>query len=452
MTAPFDSASAPLFPPRQKVAVVGAGISGMSAAWLLAQAHDVTVYEAETRIGGHSHTVEAPLTGGGAVPVDMGFIVYNEPNYPNLVALFEHLGVPTQWSDMSFGVSIDGGGLEYSSLDIFAQKRNFLRPRFWSMLTDLLRFYREAPEHACALDGNLTSLGDYLADNRYGRAFQDDHILPQAAAIWSTSMAQIRDFPAASFIRFCQNHDLLKVSGRVEWRTVTGGSREYVRRLTAAYADKIRTGRAVRAIRREAGAVLVTDSSGDTQRFDRILIATHADQGLALLADPTPREKALLGAFAYSKNHAVLHTDATLMPRRRKAWSAWNYVGGAGADRHRLCVTYWMNKLQELPADTPLFVTLNPIRDPAPGTLLHSEVYEHPLFDAAAMRAQRQLWDLQGQGNTWWAGAYFGAGFHEDGLQAGLAAAESLGGVRRPWRVQNESGRIHLAPVLESAA
>lgn len=451
MTAPLDPAA--FSPPAQrlKIAVVGAGISGMSAAWLLSKAHEVTVYEAESRLGGHSHTVDAPIASGGAVPVDMGFIVYNEPNYPNLVALFEHLGVPTQWSDMSFGVSIDGGDMEYSSLDLFAQKRNVLRPRFWSMLTDLLRFYREAPEHAVGLGEHLTSLGDYLEANRYGRAFTDDHILPQAAAIWSTSMSQIREFPAASFIRFCQNHDLLKVSGRVEWRTVTGGSREYVRRLTAAYADRVHIGRAVRRIRRQDGAVFVTDTTGAEARFDRVLIAAHADQGLALLADPTAHERELLGAFAYSKNHAVLHNDVSLMPRRRKAWSAWNYVGGAGADRGRLCVTYWMNRLQGQPESSPLFVTLNPVRDPAPGTLIHSEIYEHPLFDAAAMRAQRQLWSLQGQGNTWWAGAYWGAGFHEDGLQSGLAAAEHLGAVRRPWSVLNESGRITLAPQLQAA-
>lgn len=441
---------------RLKIAVVGAGISGMSAAWLLSRRHDVTVYEAEGRLGGHSHTVEAP-TRDGPVPVDMGFIVYNEANYPNLVALFEHLGVPTKDSDMSFGVSLDGGNLEYGGNDLFtlfAQWRNLVRPRFWGMLRDVLRFYREAPGHACALDSRMTSLGDYLGEAGYGRAFQEDHLLPQAAAIWSAPSAAIRSYPAASFIRFCENHGLLQILDRPTWRTVEGGSRAYVSRLTAAYADRVRLGRGVAAIRRTPDGVMVRDASGAVEAFDHVVIAAHADQGLALLEDPTAKESALLGAFSYTRNQAVLHTDTSLMPRRRKTWSSWNYVGEsrAGGDRE-LCVTYWMNKLQGLPAHTPLFVTLNPVRAPDPTTILRSEVYEHPLFDADAVRAQRQLWSLQGEGRTWWCGAYFGAGFHEDGLQSGLAVAEALGGVRRPWTVEAESGRIHLAPPsLDSVA
>lgn len=444
-------------PGGMKIAVVGSGISGLSAAWLLSQRHQVTLYESEARLGGHSHTVEAQ-TPAGEVPVDMGFIVYNEPNYPNLVALFDHLKVPTEWSDMSFGVSLDGGGLEYSSSALFAQRRNIVRPRFWSMILDLLRFYREAPGHACALDRDLTSLGDYLNDRRYGRAFTDDHLLPQAAAIWSASTGAIREFPASSFIRFCQNHGLLQVSGRVEWRTVSGGSREYVRRLTESFADRIRTSCGARQILRDAAGVTIHDAKGGVDRFDHVVIAAHADQGLALLAQPNERERALLGAFSYTRNLAVLHTDRTFMPRRRKAWSSWNYVDGDAGDGVRnLCVTYWMNKLQNLPEAHPLFVTLNPGREPAPGTLLRSEVYEHPMFDAAATRAQRDLWSLQGQERTWWCGAYFGSGFHEDGLQSGLAVAEALGGVRRPWKVEGESSRIHLAPppqaeVLEAVA
>jgi hypothetical protein len=446
-----------------KIAVVGAGISGMSAAWLASRTHDVTLYEAAPRLGGHSHTVEAP-TPRGPVPVDMGFIVYNEANYPNLVALFEHLDVPTKPSDMGFAVSLDDGALEYGGSDfstLFAQWRNLVRPRFWSMLADLARFYREAPRHACALDAKMTSLGDYLSAQRYGRAFQDDHLLPQAAAIWSAPMCEIRSYPAAAFIRFCDNHGLLKlrIADRPLWRTVEGGSRAYVERLTADFAGKIRTGRAVTSISRTSAGVIVRDGGGGAERFDEVVVATHANEGLRLVEAPTARERSLLGAFGYSRNHAVLHSDETLMPRRRRTWSAWNYVGRAGpAGAAAPTVTYWMNRLQGLADDAPLFVSLNPQRAPDPTKVIRTEIYEHPLFDAAAMRAQKSLWSLQGEGGLWWCGAYFGSGFHEDGLQAGLAVAEALGAGRRPWRTENESGRIHLGrlaarpPRLESVA
>ena len=433
----------------------------MSAAWLLNQGHDVTLYEAEPRLGGHSQTVEAP---GREVstPVDMGFIVYNEANYPNLTALFSHLGVPTKVSNMGFAVSLDDGRVEYGGdnlVTLFSQWRNLVSPRFWAMLRDLVRFYREAPGHACALDAEATSLGDYLTAQGYGQAFQDDHLIPQAAAIWSASARDIRDYPAASFIRFCENHGLLKILDRPVWRTVDGGSRAYVDRLTASLAGRIRLGAAVTGVARTGEGVMVRDTSGHAERFDHVVIATHADQGLALLDAPTTREKALLGAFGYSRNVAVLHSDAALMPRRRGAWSAWNYIGrGAERGDQHLCVTYWMNRLQGLPRDVPLFVTLNPVVQPDPAKIIRTEIYEHPRFDAGAMNAQRRLWSLQGEGGVWWCGAYFGAGFHEDGLQAGLAVAEQLGGVHRPWSVVGESDRIHLgaktspSELLETAA
>ena len=443
------------------IAVIGSGISGMSAAWLLSQKHQVTVYELEDRLGGHSHTVDAPSP-DGATPVDMGFIVYNELNYPNLVALFEHLQVPTKPAEMTFGVSLDDGALEYGANNLaalFAQPANLVSGRFWGMLRDIMRFYRHAPTHACALDGRLTTLGEYLGAQGYGEAFQQDHLLPQAAAIWSAPVSAIRDFPAEAFIRFCETHGLLKVFGRPVWRTVEGGSRAYVSRLTARYADRVRKGCAVRGIRRDGEGVLVQDQHGGVQRFDHVVIAAHADQALGMLADPSPDERELLGAFGYSRNHTVLHTDPALMPRRRGVWSGWNYVGRrAEAGQRELCVTYWMNRLQGLPDEHPLFVTLNPIRPPKPGSIVRSEIYEHPIFDAAAIRAQRRLWSLQGRLNTWYCGAYFGAGFHEDGLQAGLAAAEALGGVRRPWHVSPDSNRICLGaapgarPAFETAA
>jgi len=445
----FESAHRPL-----EIAVIGAGVAGMSAAWLLSSKHKVTVFESEDRLGGHSHTVEAPAPNRAnpADPVDMGFIVYNEPAYPNLTALFKHLGVATKSSDMSFGVSLDGGRMEYGGADLkgwLAQPSNLFKARFWSMLGDLVRFYRLAPGHARALDADGTSLGEYLRANGYGSAFQDDHLLPQAAAIWSAPLEAIRDYPAAAFIRFCQNHGLLKIVGRPIWRTVTGGSRSYVKRLTAAYADRVRLGCAIQSVRRLNDGVQVIDARGEVHRFDHVVIGAHADQALRMLADPTPAETSLLGAFRYTRNHAVLHSDPSLMPRRRAVWSSWNYIGvRESPDQHRrLCVTYWMNRLQHVPRERPLFVTLNPIHPPKAGALIRSEIYEHPLFDAAAMAAQKSLWSLQGANRTWFCGAYFGSGFHEDGLQAGLAVAEQLGGVRRPWTVAGESARIHLGPV-----
>ncbi len=445
----------------QRIAVIGSGIAGLSAAWLLSRSHDVTLYEAAERLGGHSHTVDVP-TRRGPVAADLGFMVYNERNYPNLVALLDHLGVQSRPTQMTFSVSLDDGRLEYAPnnpVSLFAQPKNLVSPRFWRMLADILRFYRHAPQHACALDGRLTTLGEYLGAERYGRAFQDDHLLPQAAAIWSTSMGGIREYPAEAFIRFCENHGLLKVFGRPVWRTVQRGSRAYVLRLLEEMVGKVRLGCGAVQVRRNADGAQVRDAGGGIETFDHVVLACHADEALELLADPSAQERGLLGAFRYTANHAVLHTDPKLMPRRRAAWSGWNYVGRRppdGEGDRDLCVTYWLNRLQGLRTDKPLFLTLNPLQPPRPETVLHSEVYHHPLFDAPAIRAQKSLWSLQGVRSTWFCGAHFGAGFHEDGLQAGLAVAEALGGVRRPWRVPDESGRIHLGPPpmlrLEQAA
>ncbi|MCC2633844.1 MAG: NAD/FAD-binding protein [Ramlibacter sp.] len=439
--------SRPPDPRALRVAVVGSGISGLSCAWLLSQRHQVSVFEADGRSGGHSHTVDAPGPAGD-VPVDTGFIVYNEPAYPNLTALFRHLDVPTKPSDMSFAVSLDGGALEYAGTDLrglFAQKRNLLRPRFWAMLRDLARFYREAPGDGAA--AGLQPLGEYLASRGYSDAFRDDHLLPMAAAIWSASPGKVADYPTEAFLRFCENHRLLQVSGRPVWRTVDGGSREYVRRLSQPFAGRLHLDHGVLEIRRDAeGVALRTRAGWWPGRFDQVVVATHADQALRLLPDAHDDERRLLGAFGYSRNHAVLHRDPALMPVRRGVWASWNYLADRTAPDQPPCVTYWMNRLQGIPEDNPLFVTLNPVRPPEPKHLLRTEIYEHPLFDAAAMRAQRKLWALQGRQRTWFCGAYFGAGFHEDGLQAGLAVAEALGQVRRPWKVPDESGRIHLQP------
>ena len=445
--------NAPAFPPSGRplsIAVIGAGISGMSAAWLLSQGHDVTVYEAEPRLGGHSNTVDA-ATADGTTAVDTGFIVYNPPNYPNLTALFDHLEVPTKPAPMSFSVSLDGGAFEYGTEGLgglFAQRRNLVSPRFWSMLGEIVRFHREARRDHGAMLESGQSLGDYLDAGGYGAAFQQDHILPQAGAIWSATLREIRDYPAAAFVRFFDNHGLLSLTGRPQWRTVEGGSRAYVQRLTAAYADRVRLGRAVTGVRRATGGVLVRDSAGQIERYDHAVLATHADQTLRLLEDPSADERRILGAFRYTANRAVLHTDTRAMPRRRAAWCSWNYVGTSAGEGG---ITYWMNALQSLPG-APLMVSLNPLSEPEPEHVLWTKTYEHPLFDRAAIAAQRELWSLQGRSRTWFCGAYFGAGFHEDGLQSGLAAAEALGGLRRPWRVENESGRIHVGstPTLAS--
>ena len=421
------------------IAIVGSGISGLSAAWLLSTRHRVTLFEANDRVGGHSHTV---IVGG--VPVDTGFIVYNEQTYPNLTALFKHLDVSTMPAEMTFAVSLDRGRLEYSGTDLgglFAQRRNLASPRFWSMLRDLERFYRRAPRDLPAM--GTIGLGTYLDGLGCGAAFRDDHLYPMAAAIWSTPVSDIPDYPAAAFIRFCQNHGLLKIGRRPTWRTVEGGSREYVARLTRSFAERIETSRRVRSIRRIDGRVVIDDGN-TVGRFDHVVMAAHADQSLAMLTDATGEERRVLRAFGYRRNEAVLHSDTTLMPQRRRVWSSWNYASEMRVGAPGLSVTYWMNRLQGLPDSPPLFVTLNPIREPDPALVHRREVYDHPVFDAAAGAAQAELWSLQGCRNTWFCGAYFGAGFHEDGLQAGLAVAEHLGGVRRPWVVPGASDRIQI--------
>jgi predicted NAD/FAD-binding protein len=424
------------------IAVVGTGISGLAAAWLLSQRHQVTVYERAERPGGHSNTISV-VQKERVIPVDTGFIVFNRTTYPNLTALFELLDVPTRVSEMSFAVSLQGGSFEYcgnSVAGLFAQPVNMLRPRFWTMLADLLRFYRNAElDSSRVLDPKL-SLGEYLARGGYREPLLQYHLLPMASAIWSAPPAEILKYPAAAFLRFNHNHGLLRISGRPAWETVVGGSRTYVQRLTASFADRIRFDSEVHSVGRESGSILVTDSRGRCETFDHIVLACHADQALATLADPSDQERDLLGAFRYSRNVAVLHTDESFMPKRHRVWSSWNFLGLSEGDR--VCVTYWMNRLQGIESEAPLLVTLNPARAPKAGTILHTESYDHPIVDEASTTAQQDVWDLQGQRNTWFCGAYFGAGFHEDGLQAGLAVAEELGGARRPWRVANESGRI----------
>jgi predicted NAD/FAD-binding protein len=427
------------------IAVIGTGISGMAAAWLLSQRHLITVYEKNDRLGGHSNTVTVngphnPLA------VDTGFIVYNERNYPNLTALFQHLDVPTQVTEMSFAASLEGGGFEYSGSGLsglIAQPQNLLRLRFWRMLKEILRFYRQAPKDAVKMESKNLSLGDYLDLKDYSPDFVYDHLLPMGAAIWSTPVQDMLDYPLVSFIRFCDNHGLLQLTKRPAWRTIVGGSRTYVEKLTARTLDNTLINTGVKTIRRDDNGVLVEDRQGGVRHFDHVVIATHSDQALKLLKDADSAERRLLGAFRYERNVAILHQDPELMPRSRRAWASWNFLSGRSDQEQKASVTYWMNRLQKLPESYPLFMSLNPPIQPRQDSILRSFIYEHPLYDAQAISAQRLLWNLQGLRRTWYCGAYFGHGFHEDGLQAGLAVAEQLGGLPRPWSVPDPNGRIH---------
>ena len=441
-----------------RIAVVGAGISGLSAAWLLSRQHDVVLFEKEPRYGGHSNTVEVPepqrAGQRGGVAVDTGFIVYNTGCYPNLIALFEHLGVPTAETDMSFSVSLDDGRYEYNgngANGFFAQRSNLLSVRHWRMARDVSRFFKEASLlQSEAADPELT-LAQWLERHNYSRSFIDHHIVPMGAAIWSAPASEMLGFPAQNFARFFANHGLLQMKDRPQWRTVRGGSREYVTRLTDAFRGETSLGDGVAEISRSPSGVEIRTRAGHTSRFDRCLIACHGDEALGCLTDASAEERRLLGAFRYASNDTILHDDARLMPKRRSVWTSWNYLGATTDTPTRsAAVTYWMNKLQPLDTKRDYFVSLNPQRPLPRDKIIARFSYQHPLFDKAALKAQKELWSLQGQRNTWFAGSYFGYGFHEDALQSGLAAAEDLSAtagvqaLRRPWRVARESSRLTL--------
>ncbi len=419
-----------------KIAVIGSGIAGLGCAWLLQQHHDITVYEAADRLGGHSNTVEV-MGREGPVPVDTGFIVYNEVNYPNLTGLFAHLGVTTRPSNMSLGVSFDDGRFEYAGDTVgglFAQRRNLLKPGFYGMVAEILRFYRHAPKVLALTETDGPTLGAYLHRHRFGRRFIHQHLLPMAAAIWSCPPKQMLEFPAVSFVRFCDNHGLLKVANRPAWRTVEGGSREYVRQLSASFRDRVRLGVPVAAVQRGSRGVAVTDMAGAVERFDHVVLACHGDQAARLLIEKSPGEAEILGSFRYQSNRALLHRDPRLMPRRRRVWSSWNYLARTGADSRPASVTYWMNRLQGLDGVRDLFVSLNPMEDPAPELVEREFWYDHPVFDHRAIAAQQKLPAIQGNGGVWFCGSYCGWGFHEDAFSAGLAVAKALG-AEPPWPV-----------------
>jgi len=423
----------------RRIAVIGSGISGLSVAYRLAGEARVTLFEAGPYFGGHTHTVDFTLD-GVTQGIDTGFLVFNERTYPHLIALFGELGIASTATDMSFSVQAPGDGLAWSGSDlagVFAQRRNLLRPAFLGMLAEVLRFNRLATNLARRGDeARLRQpIGDFLDAHRFSRAFRDWYFLPMVGSIWSCPTSQMLAFPIATMIRFCHNHGLLQVANRPRWFTVDGGARQYVRKMLARIPDA-RKDTPVRAVHRTpAGAQVVTDAGG-SEHFDDVVLACHSDQALALLQDATPDEREVLGAIRYQRNRAVLHTDAGLLPAQRRAWAAWNYERAPDASREsaRVCLHYLINRLQPLPFNTPVIVSLNPVREPRP-ELVHGEYdYAHPVFDLAAIAAQQRVPGLQGRQRTWFCGAWTRYGFHEDGLMSGLAVVDA-------WRAREPARR-----------
>jgi predicted NAD/FAD-binding protein len=409
-----------------RIAVIGSGISGLSAAYFLKRKHDIRLFEREQRLGGHSRTITVKHR-DRIIPVDTGFIVFNERNYPNLTALFSELRVPVKDSDMTYAMSVGDGEFEWGAQDlntIFGQRSNLFRPSFYRLFREVMRF-NQAAEHAVAANPTI-SLGDLIASLGLSDSFRQLYLLPMSGAIWSSPPRQMLAFPARVFVDFFRNHGLLAMSGQPQWRTVDGGSQEYVSRISGMLGSSISTNCAAVSVRRLPDGVEVTDGSGNKTNFDQVVFACHSDEALALLTDATQSETKALSAIRYQRNDAILHRDPRFMPRRRRCWASWNYKSDGKGNEPAVSVTYWMNRLQGIDPAYPLFVTLNPQASVAEHDIFDRHVFHHPVFDSAAISAQDDLRILQGQNRTWYCGAYMRHGFHEDGLLSALQVVDKL--------------------------
>lgn len=414
---------------RLKIAIIGSGISGLAAAYLLNPHHEITLFEKNPAVGGHSRTIDVS-TPVGKLAVDTGFIVFNHRNYPLLTGLFSHLNVPTQKSDMSFGATIANGDIEYGSKGMFSQKKNLLRPAFYGMVADILRFNRQAEKYA---ESNMT-LGELLDHMSLGKWFRQYYLQAMGAAIWSCSVETILRFPAATFIRFFKNHGLLTINDHPQWHTVTGGSRAYVQKITAGFIPRIRTDHAVKSVMRHSDHVVIIDKHDQKHYFDYVVFAGHADDTLALIANPTDAEKSILSSFTFQENKVVTHCDQSFMPKTRGAWASWVYLAESKTDEKPVVsLTYWMNNLQGLPPSAPVFVTLNPGRMPDAACIYDTHTFKHPVFTRDTIRAQERIEDIQGKERSYFCGAWQRYGFHEDGLLSAVQVAQKLG-IEKPWK------------------
>jgi len=409
-----------------KIAIIGTGISGLGISYLLNPYHDLTIFEKENYLGGHSRTVKA-----NANPVDTGFIVFNHKNYPHLTALFKYLDVKTEKSNMSFGVSIANGQLEFGSnslLNIFAQKKNLLNIKFYQMLKDIIRFNNLAPKYL-ASKSDLT-LEEYLSKYNFCSWFKDYYLLAMGASIWSCPHSKILKFPAKTFLQFFENHGLLTVTNQPQWYTVTGGSKEYVKKLSNNFSNKIQKNSKIIKLERKNKEIIITDQNNKTYKFDKVIFACHADEALEIIQKPSQKEQEILGSFKYQNNKVILHQDISFMPKNKKAWSSWIYLNEGNSNK--LSLSYWMNNLQNLKSQQPLIITLNPHRKPKKETIINEHNFSHPIFDQKAIKAQKEISSLQGDNNCYFVGAYQRYGFHEDGLLSAVNIAK-LFKAKIPW-------------------